>query len=657
MGAAIDLRRAISTPWANSLPRTMEDRLRHRELDIRDFFVDRKPNYDPVLDQGDDDQSRIVAALEAARDEAIASDTGRCVLRWTRGNYFIENPLQVTRDLGEGPEIVDGGGAVVYNGTMVEFDHGATLYRGFTTPTSDWFGGATLRNEHCPTFADLAVDPGPFVIPTWNENIGIRCKGHSGFAAATRALADVAANDTYCGPHITMFGVNDFLGDHIVCRGAAHQSSIMHWCNKSRWSQPDIESEDYIFSVGLWMLAGADCVGVGGIINSGEDAFAHGSSLNLPLDGFDWTGCKVNAQFGHAFHIVQQRVGSVVSGYGAPTQFVRNIRARGIWGKAGQKSNGCIRIGEVNGAATNLVTDVDIEAFLEMGKLVASGGSHNGTNAHAYLAYGGDRVTIRGGVTNPIKHGYYNPGTEVVGKWNVLAEIGKPQETTWRAYHATTQTHLVVGGRAGSGTPGVGFFDDIGLVEFVSWNPYDIPNSGEAAELDGTTKAIFRGCRPERVSGATLARFVQNVSTATDIAFGAGNDVSGIDVPCVMTAVPARFQSERFLGAPKQKTISTGAVAWQGETDLQLLSEGSPATDILNAFTAGVEGAQVRVRSAEADPVTNTISCTNGTGANAIDLATAGNANYVLNQKYKGIVGEFRAALDGTMAFRVTGRF
>lgn len=264
---------------------------------------------------------------------------------------------------------------IVPSGAKWIMDPQTILVKDFAGSVGDRDTNALIRNENCPTKAQLIVNPGPWTPSTTDDDIYIE-----GGRIRHNEATDI-------GGGVYLMGVTN-----TVLRNITVEHSRQDWAfgiggDDIVLDRLRVEENDLVYEDGIHILYGNRIQIVEPYVNSGDDAIAFGTNYNLPIDDVTVIGGRVFANKGHALRFVQNREGST-SAFPPPTEKLTNIKVVGLTGKAGQLRNGVIEttvdvIADTAQAGTSTTMTLsadasDVDDFYVGGRLTITGGT--GTN-------------------------------------------------------------------------------------------------------------------------------------------------------------------------------------------------------------------------------------------------------------------------------------
>ncbi|MGQ9348961.1 hypothetical protein [Mycolicibacterium gilvum] len=490
---------------------------------------------------------------------------------------------------------------LIKGGTTLRMGSDCVMLRDWSASSGNKPGNAFFKNEHAPAIADLAVNPGPWVPTTTDDDIYIE----------GGRIRPVNSTKIGCGYYL-MGTKNLTLRDTVVERTHQDWAFIIGGDNFSARGVR-VENNSELFEDGFHILYGSGVVDAD-YIHSGDDSFAIGSNWNLPVNGVDIRMGRFHSEKAFGIKVVQNREGSTAE-FPAPTSKIQNVRFHSGTGTAGWVRNGLIRM-EATGPG--LLSDITVDGVL----LDAGTETHDGVNPHGVHCRYVTRLKLRDVVSkNARAHAFWIqdcPDAELSG----LMAHDSQGTTTWFALELQDCLNAkVTGGEFVRTTTTVARAIGTTTASFHGPLFREIGNGASGINVRDNAVVRVNGATFRKASGATSA--IGILSGHSTVSIAADGCTFDVDRPYAMTAAAAYARLSRIA---RTVTVSSGAITTYGDDSLRVLCEGG-VTDTLGAISGGYRGQTLTIVNGEADPTTAVLTLTAGTGANQINIG----ANYVLN--------------------------
>ena len=509
---------------------------------------------------------------------------------------------------------------IVYDNEVWQLD--GNIIRDWTTAAADKYDKATIRNERALTFGTYAIDPGPYIPVSRNTGIKILGTGEIKNSAAVIAAIDPTVGP-YAGPHLLFHASDNMHFGPITLRGPCADWATMIWGDNIHYDNTKVRDQALVFEDGFHIMGGSGHTGTVDA-ESGDESLALGTNYNIGISAVSMTVLADSAE-GYAVKLVMNREGST-SAFGATTEKIKNIYINAV-GTAGATRNGLV---QVNVDATNAVYDSVEDVTLDI-NLSRGAGTHLGVNAYGIIMNGGKNIKMRGSIGGYLRSAIL---AHDISSVDFDLDIAAPEVAGYDTVNITDGADVMIGGtiESSSDLDGIELTDTTAVVTATI---KEIATSAAGITANGASVVRFNG-KCNKATGATGTRGIGVNSTSSEIYIGNESDLSGVDRAVEFTVDPAVYRSGYAKGLARDRTIASGNITLQGETEVSTLGEGG-ASDTISVLTNGQKGQTLTLRNGEAVPGTVTISVV--TGGNIVLSASPyllDDADKALELKYDG---------------------
>ena len=492
---------------------------------------------------------------------------------------------------------------VIVSGTTLRMGPDCVILRDWGGDVGAKLVNACFKNEHAPSYADVVIDPGPWVPSVTDDDIYIE-------GGRIRPV-----DDTCIGAGWLMVGTTN-----LTMRNCVVERTYQDWafvvggenfsCRGFR-----VEENSEVLEDGFHIMYGSG-VAQGDYVHSGDDCFAIGGNYNLPVNGVDIHMGSFYSNKAFAIKVAQEREGSTV-GFTAPDQVIQNVRFHSGTGMAGVNRNGLvlIRSTDTTGVLKNITIDgVHLDAGSDV---VHSDGLPYGVEIQDV-----DRLRM----TNVTVYNARRDGIHLTRCTNAELNgciVGNSQgSSTYRALEIDDCLNLkVVGGDYVRTLTAPIRVQGTSSVSFHAPLIREIGDNLAGIQVDDDGDVAVYGPTFRKASGAADSIGVRPTSTSAKVVLD--GPLGNVDRPYFSTVVPAHVKVAKVS---RTVTIASGAVVTYGDDRLPLLCEGGTA-DFVSSLEGGYTGQVVTLVNGEAVPATNTITVSPGTGANNFDIGST----YLMN--------------------------
>jgi hypothetical protein len=472
---------------------------------------------------------------------------------------------------------------------------GAIMIRNWGGTAGDKNGNATIRNENA-VWTALSVDPGPYVITDWDDDITI-------IGGTWTATAD-----TNIGCCFLLTATRNLRLQGVTVERTYEDWAFALGGEGLRASNLAVLENQAVFEDGVHVIHGSDISIHADLVNSGDDMVAIGSGRNMGVERCKVTVDAGRSTRGHCAVVFSDRDG-VTAAYGDPTEPMRDIEITLGNVRAGLNRNGLvdIRCAEVAG----LVSDVTIRAA----SIDGGTDTHDGVNPFGVRIINADNVVIDvDRIRNP-RRSVFEITDSTVTIRNVDADDPSTSGTR-PALDLSGSTVRLEGATLRRGSFHVVRLQSASTLRVIDAELLEVPNSHAGIITDDGSSVFGTNVRVARGSGATSSQGIRTNDTTDRVAI-TGLDVTDVDQTVSLSAAPAVLELTGPVGAAKPRRIVTGGLTIQDPETLVLVRTGN-TTDTLTTISGGFTGRRVRMRNGEADPATNHITLNNSGGANQI---------------------------------------
>jgi hypothetical protein len=522
---------------------------------------------------------------------------------------------------------------------------GGELVRDWQSTSGDKRTCATIRNTNAIIWGigGYYIDPGPYVAGTRDTNIALRGKGAIRLSATLRAWVNaggISPPGTNSASIAQLyFTACDYL---TISDGLEVESGGRNWTisidgDNALVTGISVTKGTNIYEDGVHVIGGKFGRIINNSIQSGDDAIAFGSNVNMPIS--DWVAGPnvVNAPNARAFAVFQKREGGTVA-YAVSNSVIERISAIGITGLGGSVRNGPFLIRADTGTM-GVIRDIKVDMNVRQGPIA----SHGLVNAQFITVENASDIEIRGRFRDAVR------GGQIIGTSdNVYIAIDATdgfQQTGIAGLDHNATGRVVVSGKWAAGDRSIFTLSNAtGVLDIVDLEASGIKTNFSLAELKSTGTLRVKRSRARKAAAQTNTRLI-SVTTAGGILEiednDAGDMTTGVDLGVGFSVVPSRFVSGTQGGAVRTTTTFSAAISSQGFSRLSVFCSGGTSAN-LSSITNGIEGQELEIISAEASPATVILTIVHGTGANNTDLTAFGAVNYALNSANKGVRFKFQ---------------
>jgi hypothetical protein len=471
---------------------------------------------------------------------------------------------------------------------------GVVMRRNWAGTVGDKNGNATIRNDNA-VWSEFLVDPGPYVITDWDDDITI-------IGGTWTATAD-----TNIGACFLLTATRNLRLHGVTVERTYEDWAFALGGEGLRASNLAVLDNQAVFEDGIHVIHGSDISIHADVVNSGDDMVAIGDNRNSGVERCKVTVDAGRSLRGHAAIVIQGR-GGTTAAYGDPTEPVRDIEITLGNVRAGLNRNGLV---DIRGHVAGLVSDVTVRAA----SLDAGTDTHDGTNPFGVRIQNAENVVIDvDRIRNP-RRSVFEITDSTVTIRNVDADDPSTSGTL-PALDMSGSTVRLEGATLRRGSFHVVRLQSASTLRISDSELLEASNNLAGILTDDGSSVSGTNVRVARGSGATLSQGIRTNDT-TDRVSITGLDVTDVDQTANLAAVPAVLNLVGPVGAAKQRRIVTGAITVLDPETLVLVRTGN-TTDTLTTINGGFTGRRIRMRNGEADPATNHITLNNSGGANQI---------------------------------------